>query len=128
MIFDTTFIIDLLKGDKKAVKYLEMLDNTSEPKIITAITIHELWRGLSLLKTKEEDEIKGILETSTVLSLDLESSMISGEIEGRLIREGIMIEPEDAMIAGITIKHNQKLLTRNTKHFSRIKGLKVESY
>src|SRR3989344_6169410 len=124
MIFDTTFIIDLLKGDKKAVKYLEMLDNTSEPKIITAITIHELWRDLSLLKTKEEDEIKGILETSTVLSLDLESSMISGEIEGRLIREGIMIEPEDAMIAGITIKHNQKLLTRNTKHFSRIKGLK----
>ena len=128
MIFDTCFIIDLLKGDNNAVSYLENLERTSKSKIITAITIHELWRGLGILNIKEKEEIKEILQTITVLPLDLESAKASGEIERKLLGESITIDPEDAMIAGIAIKNNQKLLTKNLKHFSRIKGLKIESY
>ena len=128
MIFDTCFIIDLLKGNNNAVIYLENLERTSESKIITAITIHELWRGLGILNIKEKEEIKEILQTITVLPLDLESAKASGEIERKLLGESITIDPEDAMIAGIAIKNNQKLLTKNLKHFSRIKGLKIESY
>ena len=128
MIFDTCFIIDLLKGDNNAVRYLEKLERTSESKIIAAITIHELWRGLGILDIREKDEIKEILQTITVLPLDLESAKISGEIERKLLKESIVIDPEDAMIAGIAIKNNQRLLTRNLKHFSKIKSLKIESY
>jgi len=128
MIFDTCFIIDLLKGNNNAVIYLENLERTSESKIITAITIHELWRGLGILNIKEKEEIKEILQTITFLPLDLESAKASGEIERKLLGESITIDPEDAMIAGIAIKNNQKLLTKNLKHFSRIKGLKIESY
>jgi len=125
MIFDTCFIIDLLKGDNNAVSYLENLERTSKSKIITAITIHELWRGLGILNIKEKEEIKEILQTITVLPLDLESAKASGEIERKLLGESITIDPEDAMIAGIAIKNNQKLLTKNLKHFFRIKGLKI---
>ena len=46
MIFDTCFIIDILKGDNNAVRCLENLERTSESKVVAAITIHELWRGL----------------------------------------------------------------------------------
>ena len=128
MIFDTCFIIDILKGDNNAVRCLENLERTSESKVVAAITIHELWRGLGILNIKEKEEIKDILQTITVLPLDLESAKISGEIERRLLGENISIDPEDAMIAGIAIKNNQKLLTKNLKHFSKIKGLKIESY
>jgi len=128
MIFDTCFIIDLLKGYNNAVSYLERLERTSKSKIITAITIHELWRGLGILNIKEKEEIKEILQTITVLPLDLESAKASGEIERKLLGESITIDPEDAMIAGIAIKNNQKLLTKNLKHFFRIKGLKIEPY
>ena len=34
----------------------------------------------------------------------------------------------DCMIASIALLENEILLTRNTKHFTRISGLKVESY
>lgn len=39
-----------------------------------------------------------------------------------------MIDLEDIMIAAIAITNNEKLITRNEKHFRRIKGLEVEGY
>lgn len=128
MIFDTTFVIDILKGDSAAIAYLESLEKTSESRIVTAVTIHELWRGLGSINRKEQENILGILQALPVLPLDFESAKISGGIDRKLSDEGISIDPEDAMIAGIAIKHNQKLLTRNIKHFSRIRDLKVETY
>lgn len=38
------------------------------------------------------------------------------------------IDAIDSMIAAIALLENEPLLTRNTKHFTRIKGLRVESY
>lgn len=39
-----------------------------------------------------------------------------------------MIDPEDAMIAGIALLSNETILTKNVEHFSRIRNLKIETY
>lgn len=39
-----------------------------------------------------------------------------------------MIDPEDAMIAGIALINNETVLTKNVEHFSRIRDLKIETY
>lgn len=39
-----------------------------------------------------------------------------------------MIDPEDAMIAGIALINDESVLTRNVEHFSRIRDLKIETY
>ncbi len=39
-----------------------------------------------------------------------------------------MIDPEDAMIAGIALINNESVLTKNVEHFSRIRDLKIETY
>jgi len=41
---------------------------------------------------------------------------------------GSMVDPEDAMIAGIAKVHSERVLTRNRKHFQGIEGVNVESY
>jgi predicted nucleic acid-binding protein len=63
-----------------------------------------------------------------MLPLDLESAFLAGDIQKELIRKGEIIDPEDCMIAGIALKSNEPLLTRNLKHFKRIPGLQVETY
>ncbi len=39
-----------------------------------------------------------------------------------------MIDPEDAMIAGIALHNSEVVLTKNVEHFSRIRDLKIETY
>ena len=43
------------------------------------------------------------------------------------MRNGLEIDTEDSMIAGIAIKNNKNILTRD-RHFKRIEELKVEEY
>ncbi|MBS3136929.1 hypothetical protein J4232_00725 [Candidatus Woesearchaeota archaeon] len=43
-------------------------------------------------------------------------------------KRGIPINPQDSMIAGIAIRNNESVLTRNTKHFERIDNLTIETY
>jgi len=34
----------------------------------------------------------------------------------------------DALIASIALAHNERVVTRNVKHFSRVRGLEVEKW
>ena len=52
----------------------------------------------------------------------------AGEIHGTLAKGGQGIDNIDAMIAATALLENETVLTRNIKHFSRVKGLRVESY
>ncbi len=73
-------------------------------------------------------KIAKVLESQMILDLDKESAEKAGEIDGLLIKEGKGIEPEDCMIAGIAKHHQETILTRNLKHFGRIKGISLETY
>jgi predicted nucleic acid-binding protein len=44
------------------------------------------------------------------------------------MREGAKIDPEGAMLAGIAIKNNEPILTRNRKDFVGISDMKLEYY
>lgn len=50
-----------------------------------------------------------------ILGLDAESAAKAGEVQGTLIKEGKMIDPENAMIAGIALLNNAILLTKNVE-------------
>ena len=130
MILDTCFIIDVMDGDTTAIKKLREMENKSLPQIITSPTIFEIYSGLeaSIKKDEEKGKIKGTLSKMTLLSFDTNAAEISGHIDGKLVKSGQTIGPVDSMIAGIAISRNEKLLTRNIKHFSRIAELKTESY
>ena len=130
MIFDTTFIIDVMHNDGKAIVKLHELINKNEPQLVTSLTIFELFSGIERSKKpiEEKNKIVKILKGQLILHLDNDSAEKAGEIDGSLIKEGKMIDPIDSLIAGITIIKKDKILTRNIKDFSKIKGIEIETY
>ncbi len=130
MIVDTTFVIDLMRNEEKAVAKLHQLINKREPLLVTALTIFELFSGLSrsTKPSEERNKIMKVLKGQLILHLDNDSAEKAGEIDGTLIKEGNMIGPVDSMIAGIALVKKDVVLTRNIKDFSKVKGLDTETY
>ena len=130
MILDTTFLIDLMKDDPAAVKRLKELEKDKIRQNIASPTLYELYVGI-LLSSKPEKEKRKVLDTlasMNILGLTAKSAAKAGEVQGKLIREGKMIDPEDAMIAGIALHNKEIVLTKNVEHFSRILALITETY
>ncbi len=130
MLLDTSFIIDLLRGQEKAVNKIKVLEAESIATNISSPSIFELFVGISLTKkpSSEKKKIMDALESWGTLALDSECAARGGLIHGQLIKDGQPIDPENSMIAAIALVNNETLLTKNTKHFSRVPGLKIEEY
>lgn len=130
MILDTTFIIDLMNGLPQAIEKVKSLDKAKEVQFVASPTIFELYSGIAQSKKSDEEKkrVFAVLGSQTILGLDKISAEEAGKIEGTLVKQGMQIEPEDCMIAGIAVNYGESILTRNILHFSRIKKLKVETY
>jgi len=130
---DSSTLIDIIIG--RPLNQI-LKDVLSENEILTVATpsIMEIFNGLHLEKNKkyvtekEKSKIQEVLSSMNILDFDLESAIRAGEIEAELTNQGEIIEIEDVMIAAIAIRNKEKLLTKNKKHFERIKGLKIEIY
>lgn len=130
MIFDTTFLIDILRNDQHALEKLEEITKSGEPQHITAVSVFELFSGVvrSQKQEQEKKNVLDILNSQNVLDFDTLAGIRAGQIDGQLIRQGNMNSPQDNMIAGIALAQKEKILTRNVKDFSKIPGLQVETY
>ena len=130
MIADTSFLIDIMKYDKDAIRKAEEIEKKGNTIAVTSITIFELFIGvsLSIKQDQERNKINRILNGLSIISFDEDSAREAGKIYAQKRKNGAAIEPEDSMIAGICSRRNEILITRNIKHFSDIEGLRVESY
>jgi predicted nucleic acid-binding protein len=52
----------------------------------------------------------------------------AAKIQAELRKKGKEIGHTDTLIAGIAIASNLELITNNTEHFKRIKGLKIANW
>ena len=129
MILETSFLIDLFRNNKEAVLKMNNLIESDEVVGIATPTIFELWSGVTALDRAENEKNKiiSLISKLVIYTLDKNSAEVAGKINGELIKKGLKIEPQDIMIAGIALTNHKKVLTRD-EHFSRIEGLKVESY
>ena len=130
MIADTSFLIDIMKYDKDAIKKAEEIEKKGNTIAVTSISIFELFIGvtLSIKQDQERNKINRIINGLSIISFDEDSAREAGRIFAQKRKNGTVIEPEDSMIAGICSRRNEILITRNIKHFSDIEGLRVESY
>jgi tRNA(fMet)-specific endonuclease VapC len=130
LIADTSFIIDIMAKDPAAIRKARALEETGVNIVIGTPTVFELFAGVAQSRKPEEEKSKIITTLSSIsqLSLDSPSASAGGLIFGEKMNAGRTIDPEDAMIAGIAKVNAEKVLTRNTKHFSDIEGVIVENY
>ncbi len=128
--FDTSFVIDFLRGDKEAISKVVNFKEMGQIMSIASPTLIELVSSaqLGIKKNQEKNKILRFVSSVNVLPLDKDSAFLAGEIEGDLIMMGEKIGDTDVMIGAIALKNNELLLTRNKKHFNKIPRLKIEVY
>ena len=128
MIADTTFIIDLGRGDSGAIAKFRELRERKAVLAITAVTTFELFQGSGELSEEEFKISSRLIGNALVIPVEHETAKISGIIKSSLRKRGTQLDALDCLIAGIALTGKDILLTRNVKDFSRIEGLQIETY
>ncbi len=126
MIVDTDILIDYLRGKKHSKK---LLDKFSENESIetTDINVFELYHGAYRMSdsTKKVSNLKGFLNRIKVYSTSEDSMEMAGKLAAELETEGEKIGVKDVLISGIALVENSKILTRNSKNYSKIDNLEL---
>ncbi|WP_456474020.1 type II toxin-antitoxin system VapC family toxin [Candidatus Pyrohabitans sp.] len=127
---DTDFIIALLRKEQGAIEKLKSIVENEERLTTTPITASELFKGayLSSKPLKEVRRVREFLNYLEILEYSPEACERYGKIFAELKKEGNPIGDFDAIIGSIAQTHNQRLITRNQKHFQKIHGLLVEDW
>lgn len=126
---DTRTIIDISKSNPDIKLILGKID---EPLVSTIINYQELMFGLDFDKKEHKEEGKyyeEFFDNIFLLSLTKESSKKASEIFRGLQKKGADVGRFDSMIAGILLQNGiRKIITRNVKHFSKIKEIELITY
>ncbi len=131
-LLDSTFLIDFIR--KNEITLAKLADWGHEKIYTTRINVFEVLMGAFSIKSEKDkmtrlSEISIVLQNLTILELDEISTFNAAQISGKLNLGGVHIEPNDCLIAGIALSNGiDTIITKNTKHFNRIDGIKIESY
>lgn len=123
---DTSCIIDFLKNEKEAVN---IIDKHKDELVTTDINVFEVFMGIYTKKDyeKEEEVARAFFGSIKILGIGGWGEK-AAEILSHLIKNGEIVEENDCFIVSIMLLNGcNKILTRNKKHFSRIKGIEVIS-
>lgn len=124
-LLDTSIIIDYLRGDASMIA---LLNNLRGEITSSTICLAELFEGVYRDKNKKQARkiIRDFFTTlSAVYEVNQEVAEKFGELRAELKKEGNVIEDIDIFIAATSIVHDAILVTKNKKHFSRIKNLEI---
>lgn len=97
---------------------------------ISAITIMQLYHGVSRVAVPDEEEerIERGLQGVAVYDLTREIAARAGRLDGELVARGEGIDPADVVIGATALHRDEPVVTRNERHFSRLRGLRLVTY
>jgi len=124
---DSSFLIDLLAGEVRAVGKARELDQSSESRYITAPAAAEVLIGAYRVGGVYFDRTKLLIDGLPLLNFDREAYHRAGRIGAEMSKRGVSIGQGDLFIAAISLRHGERVLT-NDRSFSRVPGLSVEGY
>lgn len=128
-MLDTDILSEFLRGNRKVIAKTD--EHLKEYGFISLsiITYYEILNGLLYKDAKKQ--LKGFEEfvsLNKVIPLTLRMAKTSANIQADLRKKGTEIGHTDTLIAGIAITSNLQLITNNTAHFKRIKGLEIANW
>ena len=127
-ILDTDTLIYFFNRKKSVVERFSSLSNLQLS--ITIINHAELSFGAFHSERPKQNlaKLKAFLQEIRVLPFCENASYIYAEQKSALNRKGTPLDDMDLMIGSIALFHKMILVTNNIKHFSRIRGLKLENW
>jgi len=127
-LLDTNTLIYFFKQQGQVAAHLK---NIAASQIaIPAVVLFELEYGV-LRSTRPEQQRKGMdaaLKVYQTLSFDGKAAKSAAWIKHTLEAAGTPIGHFDLLIAATALAHELTLVTRNTREFERVPGLRVENW
>ena len=126
---DTNICIYYLKGMYPEI-IKKLLSKNPEDIKIPSIVKAELMYGAekSESKNKIKEKIIEFLLPFEIVGFNDEATEIYGKTREYLEKKGMIIGPNDLIIASTVLSQNGTLITNNAKEFKRIKELKIENW
>ena len=127
ILLDTDICIEILRGNKKVIQKLKQ---ESDDISISFMSVAELYYGAEKSDYSDDNTmlIESFLLSLTIINSDLEILKRFGQLKGTLYKSNKLLSDADLFIAATTLVRCNKLVTGNTKHFSRIDDLMVENW
>lgn len=126
-LLDTDTVSLIIRKNSSVIKNL--IKHEDDQICISAITYAELFYGL---EKKNSDrlfkEVTSIIAKLTIVDFNSRQAELYGKIRAELEKTGICIGDMDMLIAAAALSQNAVLVSHNTRHFSKIKRIKVEDW
>ena len=116
---DSDILIDYLRGVAKARRFLLQASKRTA-LYISVVSIAEIYSGKETRQPKKRERIETFLQNFVTIEVDWGIAERAGEL-----RRDYQKPFADAIVAASAITNKLRLVTRNTKHFRGIKGLKL---
>ncbi len=128
-MLDTDIISEFLRGNTKVISKVD--EHLKEYGFInlSIITYYEILNGLLYKDARKQlARFEEFIELNKVIPLTIPMAKTSAKIQSDLRKKGAEIGHTDTLIAGIAITCGFQLITNNTEHFKRIKGLEFANW
>ena len=127
-LLDTNICVYWLKGNEHIEQ--KVLSVGIDNIFISFVTVSELYYGA--YKSERVDEnlamMRKLTDRINVIDSDDAISKAFGNLKASLENAGLIIDDADMFIAACALVHGLTMVTNNTKHFKRIKELKLDNW
>lgn len=119
-LVDSDILIDYLRGLSKTRDFLFKLRKEGK-LLISVINIVEIYSGKEIKDSTKRKIIEHFLNEFEIIPLNENLAKYAG-----ILRLNYQLPFADAIVAASAIQTGSNLVTKNTKHFSKIKNLKIK--
>jgi tRNA(fMet)-specific endonuclease VapC len=126
-MLDTDTVSYAIRGAGRVAE--RILVHTPGELCISAITLAEIRFGAARLSSPKLDRaIEAFVRDMSVVAFDDHCAGTYGRIAAKLAAKGETIGDTDTMIAAHALTLDLTLVTNNTRHFSRVEGLRTVNW
>ena len=128
-MLDTDILSEFLRGNRKVIANVD--EHLKEYGFISLsiITYYEILNGLLYKDARKQlTRFEDFVGLNKVIPLTLPMAKTAAIIQADLRKKGTEIGHTDTLIAGIAMTRELQLVTNNTDHFKRIKGLEIVNW
>jgi predicted nucleic acid-binding protein len=134
-LLDTCVLTEIGKDDGNPSVKSAVAEIATANLYLSVLTVGEIAKGIALLAAGRKKTSLGTWlarvenqYADRILSIDVETARIWGELTARAQKKGIIIPGTDGLLAATALRHGLHVMTRNTRHFEASGALIIDPW
>jgi predicted nucleic acid-binding protein len=127
-LLDTDTVIYALKGQADVARNLAL--HADDPLGVSVITLMELYYGAFRSRQVAGNlaKVRSLEKAVHVWDLQADAAEVFGALKAQLESDGTRLDDFDLGIAACALVHNLTLVSHNSAHFARVRGLRLDDW